>query len=85
MAIGFFKMPRSIRRRLFSPFNWRHSPSSGRKRPLLGKESNFFYSDLFSQRCYKLLAVPSSRDNSEIGLPYSTIERAASTLYFFVY
>jgi hypothetical protein len=85
MTAAFFNISCAMRRRLFSRLNRRNSSSSGLKRPLPRKGS--ILSGLLCLTLFrsKLPLTPSSRDNSELRLPSSTIKRTDSFLNYFVY
>ena len=84
VATAFFNISCPIRRRLFSRLNRRNSSSSGLKRPLPGKGSILPSLLSFTQVPSEFPPTLSSRDNSQIRLPSSTIKRTASVLNYFV-
>jgi hypothetical protein len=82
---SFFNISCSMRRRVFSRLNRCNSSSSGLKRPLPRKVSILSGLLRLTQFRSKLPLTQSSRDNSEIRLPSSTIKRTDSFLNYFVY
>jgi hypothetical protein len=74
MTTVFFNISCSMRRRVFSSLNQRISPYYGLKQPLPGKGSVLSVVLCLTQFRSKLALTPSSRDNSEIRLPSSTIK-----------